>query len=401
MKVTIGSPKIIQNGDKYQLNTTIEFEQKSKELFIEVDGTYADYFDDEVVDGFIVAILPYCMMLAKKKKVVINSTAKISRRLRFQLERYYIPVVSKNISYFGSVELNIAETDKVHKKPFAVATGVSGGVDSSYSIARNQKGTTQGLTHLVYADLGIYRGFGSDAEKRLQAKCKGIADAVELPMIVIRTNICTELYKKAYAPVVHSVFAGLILSMQKFFKTYYYSSTLSAEKFHFDEADAGDYELFTLPLLSTDSLTFYSSGMEATRLEKVKYIADKPFAQNNLFVCLNVNEDGSNCNRCAKCTRTMCELEIAGKLNNFDKVFDIEGFKADPAYHWGYALLKNWGGDPFYTELIEEKKKQGLKIMMPIYKSALKKFVSRGFTTANKKRENVWEQIILDYDEEN
>lgn len=401
MNVIIGTPVIIYDGEKSQLRTTVDFENFKKDLYIEVNCDYADYFDTEIVDGLLVSILPYCMILAKDREVVIKSEKRISKRLRFQLERYFIPVIAKNISYYGNVTIDIAVTEKFYNSAFAIATGVSGGVDSSYSIACNLKGSLQALTHLVYVDLGIYRGFESKAEKVLLAKCQRIADDVDLPMVVIKTNMCTELYKKAYAPVVHSVFTGLILSMQKLFKTYYYSSTLAAEDFHFDEADAADYELFTLPLLSTDSLTFYSSGVETTRLEKVRFIADQPFVRNNLFVCLNVNEDGSNCNRCAKCTRTMCELEVTGKLDEFGQVFDIDGFRANPAYHWGYVLLKSWGGDPFYTELIKEKNKEGLKVISPIYKAAFKKFISRGFSTLNKDREKVWEIVLQDYGKEN
>ncbi|WP_319475410.1 hypothetical protein [Marispirochaeta aestuarii] len=223
-------------------------------------------------------------------------------------------------------------------------------------------------------------------------KTRKITEECGLTYLNIKSNICLALYQAAHAPIVPSVFLGAALALQKLFSTYYYSSAIKASQFSMNEADAAYYDLLNVHCLSSDSLSFYSSGIEVTRMDKIRYIADIDFVQKNLSVCLSPDQNGNNCGKCAKCTRTMAELEVIDKLVNFSRVFNIDSFWKNPGYHWGYVLLKS-KTDVFCREIICEYKKTGRKLPLQAYLSRIQKWIERGFTTRNKQRIKV-EEII-------
>lgn len=68
-------------------------------------------------------------------------------------------------------------------------------------------------------------------------------------------------------------------------------------------------------LWSCDSVEFIYDGAEASRVEKVKYIADDECVQENLRVCYKSSNE-YNCGKCEKCIRTMASLEAINKLKN-------------------------------------------------------------------------------------
>mgnify|MGYP003294633432 CR=1 FL=1 len=63
-----------------------------------------------------------------------------------------------------------------------------------------------------------------------------------------------------------------VLAMQKLFSIYYFASGTDFNDSHIDEYDTAYYDILNVQCLSTENTTFYLSGMEATRLEKIKYI---------------------------------------------------------------------------------------------------------------------------------
>ena len=94
-----------------------------------------------------------------------------------------------------------------------------------------------------------------------------------------------------------------ILALQKLFKIYYYGSGLPFYKFHFEEHDPAYYDLLNMVCLSTDNISFYSSGGETTRLGKLKEISTNNIAHEYLNVCIAGGIP--NCGKCEKCRRTM------------------------------------------------------------------------------------------------
>jgi len=392
MEIRIGSPYIsLRDNGKVVLITEISGADKAFTLWYEVEKEYEQYLCPERSDAFLVALLPWVMMRSSDSDpAVIVCDAPVSEQLHHQLTQYYIPALTAHISYYHPVTVKAEVTSEKLQCAGAVGTGISGGVDSSYTLAKYMdcEDADYRLTHGVDYNIGIYGGIESRSEKLLQEKAQRISGECNLKFVMVSSNTCLQLYEKAHAPIVPCIFMGATLAIQKLFSVYYYSSAFSAADFQFSEADAAYYDLLNIHCLSTQNTTFYSSGIETTRLRKVEYITNYPFTYQNLSVCLNSNQDSGNCGRCAKCTRTMAELEALGKLDKYSEVFDVQAFRNDPGYHWGYVLLKS-RSDSFCKEIIDRYRAGGGRIPFSAYFGCIKKWVVRGFTAENKKRERI------------
>ncbi len=74
------------------------------------------------------------------------------------------------------------------------------------------------------------------------------------------------------------------------------------------------------PLWSTDEVTIVHDGADATRVDKLRALAQDPAARDHLRVCWE-NPDGAyNCGRCEKCVRTGAAIRIAGAEGQFPTV---------------------------------------------------------------------------------
>lgn len=392
MQIRIGNPYIIKKKDgETALCADIEGCGEAFTLWYSVAEEYSQYLCTERSDAFLIALLSWAMMRSSESEPVnIISDVPVSEQLYHQITQYYIPVLTSNISYFSPVKITAYVTAEVLPCSNAVGTGISGGVDSSYTVAKylNCENPSYRLTHGVYFNMGMYGGMDSTSELALQRKVLTITEQTGLKLLKVTSNTCVQLYGKAHAPIVPSVFSGTVLALQKLFSVYYYSSGFTAADFEMNEADAAYYDLLNVHCFTTPNTTFYSSGVEATRMEKVKFITNAAFTYKNLSVCLSVDQTKGNCGRCAKCTRTMAELEVIGKLDLYSDVFDVQAFRADPGYHWGYVLLKS-RNDLFCREILEKYRAAGHRLSPRVYWACLKKWVARGFTSQNRKREKV------------
>ena len=64
-----------------------------------------------------------------------------------------------------------------------------------------------------------------------------------------------------------------------------------------------------------------------------------------------------------------------GKLDRFSNEFNVDAYRNDEGYYWGYMLLKR------------------KRFSIAVYFSAFKKWLKRGFTTENKARRRVEDEI--------
>jgi hypothetical protein len=392
MQLIIKRPTLKQNGVNTRLIADIEYGNEIFSLWYEVNNEFGEFFCEEYSDSFLIALLPWAMMRAKKekKRIEIMSEQVISEQLYHQVNNYYIPVLCKDIPYYGEVDILPNFTNTCLSSLHAVGTGISGGVDSSYTIAKytNCIDKSFRLTHGVFFNIGIYGGYESDSEKNLEQKALNIANKTGIKYIKITSNTCVDLYAMAHAPIVPFIFMAGVLSLQKLFSVYYYSSGFCADDFHISDIDAAYFDLLSVNCFKTENTSFYSSGIEATRLQKVDFISEYDFTFDNLSVCLSEEQGLGNCCRCAKCTRTMAELETLGKLDRYKRVFDVAEFRNHPAYHWGYILLKS-KSDSFCKEIVEVYRKRFGRIPFVAYLGSMKKWVLRGFTSTNRKRKRV------------
>jgi hypothetical protein len=88
-------------------------------------------------------------------------------------------------------------------------------------------------------------------------------------------------------------------------------------------------DTITLPLLSTETLHAFSIGSEYSRVEKTLRVAEIPDSYRSLDICTSEkNTSGyTNCSMCRKCLRTLATLEIAGFLERYSHVFDLNTYQ--------------------------------------------------------------------------
>ena len=198
----------------------------------------------------------------------------------------------------------------------------------------------------------------------------------------MRSNITRDLYIEAHAAIITAVFSSYIMSLQKLISHYYFSSGYEASSYELVDHDMTHYDLFSLPYFATENLDFFLAGSEVSRIEKVDYISNFEWTKNTLTVCGHWDENDHQCSQCSKCTRTMCELDVLGKLDEYKNRFDIETFRKNPEYYYGYVLMmKNRQG--YCKEIYEEMRQRGINIPLSYWIAAFKKLFQRGFHPEN------------------
>lgn len=358
----ISKPKIEKVGDRARLCSEIcEKGKQPYTLWFDVDAQYADYLTDSA-DAFVVAMLPYAM----NNNLNISAEAKMSKKLCFQLNEILIPVLAKNSKLFGKISVSAKElTEENYCSVNSSATGFSRGVDSFDTICSLTNNDIDKLTHLTFFNVGSHRSTANytpeqSAELYLSRLnvAKNSAKIFDMPLIDINSNLGEHL-TLPFVKIHHYCSFAAVLCMQGFFKNYYYASGYPISSFSIKKCDSGSayYEALTAGMLSTESTSFYITGLDKTRLEKVDYISKFPITYNNLNVCYY---EETNCGHCEKCVRTQFELLTLGKLDLYKNVFDIPKFYRDKNKYMDYVLKHQ--NKYYYAEILELMKKQGLKL---------------------------------------
>lgn len=327
----------IQNNDKY-------------EFYYEYDARMKPYITTEVVDGLVVTLLPYCL----RKGLNIQSDTPISKRLLYQLNNFLIPALTKNVDIYHSIEIQCEPFEGELPRGEHIGLGFSGGVDSFYSLEKNGEGSLYPVTDLAYYNVGACGDAGDERAHEVfrgrAAWVEGITESMHMPLVKVDSNI-SEFLQIPHEESITFRTLGVPLTLQKYFKTYYASSTYEFTQFHYCQYPEYS-DLLNIQCLSTDNLKFYSVGGEVDRVQKVKAIAHNKYAQKHLNVCVN---DATNCSRCWKCKSTMLELYVEDALDEFHDVFDVEYFHKNKHDFFADAIAfrHSWNAI-FWDELYKE-----------------------------------------------
>lgn len=355
-----------------------------KELYFEVPSPYREGLCARRVDSFVVGLLTWAMWKAysTQEEVTIVSETPISDRLLFQLEQTYVPVVSRQLAdRYAPVSFDMPVSSERIEGEKSAATGVSGGIDSTYNILKLSGG---GYPKLKY---GITCDFDSPRAKSRTEKSKSLVNVTEkicavhkLEHIVINSNFTEELYGLAHAAIIDPLIMAHALALQNMIGVYCVGSTYLFEEFSFNPEDVSQFELFIATYMSTQDLQFYTIGSEVTRFEKTRLIAEFEEPKHYLMPC-SVTSSTKCCNRCSKCTRTMCTLWCLDKLDEFRDIFDVDLFYSDMNYHLGYLIMRR--RYHFNKEILNECKRTGHKIPLSAWVAAFVKWARRGFRATN------------------
>lgn len=354
--ITIGKPYIISSGNKAKLISEIEMDGVKKKVFYEVDSEYEKYLCFETADSFLVALLHFAMEQGQD----IKSDAPISSKLYYQLNNHLIPTFAKYL-YKKPIKIIADINTEEIERGKAVGTGLSSGVDSFHTISSHINLDTPefNITHLTFFNVGSH-GTGEKSKKlyvkRLK-EAKKVAQDLGFDLIEINSNIHEHI--KVDFTTTHTLSSfSAVLALQKFFSKYYYATGYPLDEFAINSISSYDkHDLLNAFYISTELTQFYSSGIEKSRLDKIKKIVEYEPSQRHLEVCF---KDSENCGSCEKCIRTQLGLYSIGKLDLYKDVFDLKKFDSMKNSNLGFMLANK--NNSFYPEIIQEMKNHGYKI---------------------------------------
>lgn len=326
-------------------------------LWFEVKSLYSQYLCYERSDAFIVGIMNYAM----KHQHDIYFETPISEELFYNLDKELIDVLCKTGKTYYRTKLIGSISNEKLQKANAVATGISCGVDSFFTLSNHFEDelSSYKITHLTFNNVGSH-GEGDVAKKlyldRLKRSRK-FAKEYSLPLIESNSNIHDVISQNHYLTHTYtSMFA--VLCLQKLYSKYFYSSSVELKDFSFKKSDIispGHYESFLLKSFSINDLLIYSEGTNASRLDKTEKIATFPPSYNYLNVCIPKNE---NCGKCEKCMRTLLGLEAVDALDSYNNVFDIKAYKKNKSYNYAHLYKYKLLGKEDYLSIYPKLKKQ-------------------------------------------
>ena len=362
----IRQPYIKRTGNKSRLCSDISWGDRSRTLWFEVENEYDECLCTERIDGFLVALLPFAML----ENFNIHSEGYASERLLYNLETILLPSLSANINEFHSIYIDAKSDGKILESKNAVATALSCGVDSFYTVLKHMNTDLEGfrLTHLTYFNImnsSSWKSLEDSSRDFSNARINYVKPAAEelgLKLVTVDSNFDRFYINFALLATFPFRYFGTVLALQKLFGKYYWSSGHPFSQFNLTIDDIAYFDLLSVQCVSNENTTFYSTGSEVTRLEKTAYITDFAVTHKYLNVCWYYLY---NCSKCDKCRRTMLGLYSLGKLDLYGEVFDVNYFHQNIDEYLGYMLfevnkekLKHHG---YYNEIYQYLIQQDIK----------------------------------------
>lgn len=380
-KIKIKNERIEFDEKFVYLCADIELSDRTTKMWYRFPKEYEAYVCVERADAFLTGLLYYAMIY--DYDLVIENP--ISERLLFQLSTYYIPTLAGTTDFFHEINIDaVADVRRISNEG-AVGTALSCGVDSFYTILKSLEGNYKNykVTHVLFTDIPATIFSDQLRVNWLNDNCKKtekIARELNLKFILCETNLNREFkikpfYSSSKIYVANEGLASLqycssVFALQKLFHIYYLGSAgykLNEAKINASPYDVLWHDFFSMPNISTENLIFYSSGVEASRIEKINYIADFSIVQKHLFAC--AMPLAQNCGRCEKCTRTMAELYALKKLDKFEKVYPVDEFKKQ--YTKRIAVILSHRKKPFNRDILKALIDNGYRIPFLSYPLSL------------------------------
>lgn len=344
----------------HEIRAVIRIDGNEETIVTGIDEGMEPYVCLDRCDAYVMGFLYTALQLGWD----IESDIPISEDLYYNLEYHFIDAMCQADKRRHRIRLRMpvacAEEQPKAREKF-VATGISCGIDSLFTVATHS-GTqlpNYELTHLAFFDVGAsYHGEGTTRtlfEGRFE-NARKFAETNGYGFIFVRSNIHRIIDKYIrYSHVCNNTYMMLfcVLSMQRAFSRYYYSSGYSYNEFRLyeqGELDSEHYDLLLLNVASINGLRFYSTGASFSRMEKTRIISTYEKAYDFLNVCV---AQATNDNRCFKCARTLLSLDAWGGVERFGKVFDLNYYHKNKKLYirrmWIDGVLKR---NSFYREII-------------------------------------------------
>ena len=376
----IGKTYLHHTDGQVRLCADISLNGRGTTLWFGVDEAQADCLCAQRSDAFVMALLPTAM----RGGYTIQSESPVSRQLHYQLTNYLIPTLCQVGDLYHPVQIHAPLRAEPVKNAGGVGTGFSGGVDCLYTVMTHGADSAYPLTHIAVFNVGAFDG--SEYRKNFQNACAdatAFAKEQALNLICLDSNLAEALPEDFLEVCSYRNLAGA-LALQGLFSVYLLSSGIAFSKFYFNLGSGATYDMLSVQCARTENLTFYSSGGEVHRQEKLKALADWQPAHRWLHPCFRNRLTRGNCGKCKKCIHTMTELYAYGVLDRFAPVFDVAAYEANFSQNIGYLLTIQ--DQPFYQTALQLLKDRKIPIPAEAYEEA-EKLRNQGRNTGNTKAE--------------
>ena len=343
----LGKPVLRAKKGRVAYEVSVGTQEASRTLWYSVPSRF-EHLIAATSDCALVALLVPAM--ARGEDLHVAGT--VSEKLYYNLDTLQAILVEV-MPLLREIRVHPEDVDSSGVRAEGVATGFSGGVDSFSALADHyylEVLPTFKITHLLSNNVGSHERGGEALFRRRFERLLPLAERLGLPFVDVNSNL-DEFYTMNHQQTHTTRNASVALLLGCGIGRFLYAST-----YRFRDAFVGPYhdsaasELVTLPLLSTERTECFSVGSQYSRVQKTLHVAELADARDFLDVCM-MNAPGTNCSVCPKCKRTLFTLELAGKLDRFEKVFDLAAYKKARQRYIGRALfLEN---DPFSREIAE------------------------------------------------
>lgn len=345
----------------------------SKQLWFSVPEEFGDWLTDDVYDAFMVAMLYPAMYYNES----IEIDGCVSEKLFYNLTQYVQSVVKAYRPEMFLIDIQVKGFENAVTTQRKVGTAFSAGIDAFttfYDHYEVEKNPNYKISSLFFFNLGSH-GSGEDARKKFLTRynyLKPFADRFSMPFVPLDSNLFS-LYL-SYWELDAGVFcrATGALVFEKVLSKYLIGSDMAyvenmdsqLDKVTFGLAAFSEYYLH--PMLSTETLEIITDGAQYTRVQKTERIIDYAPAKDYLNVCVSPIPSAKNCSRCGKCQRTLFTLDALGKLQEYEKVFDLDEWKKD-RYRYKCRLIKAYKKDIYAKDNVDLAKSRGEKFPSKIW----------------------------------
>jgi hypothetical protein len=330
--ITISRPYVTNSGSTARLNSDILNDGQIKPLWCETSETYQQFLLSERADAFLCVLLPVAMRSGKD----IICEAPVTEQFLHNLNEILIPQLCAHDPRLYRTQVIAAGDSSLLFSANAVATGMSCGVDSFYTVSLylSSKFKSMNLTHL-YTGNYLYGN-----ESKVYERAELAAEDLGLPLVQTKTNISSLRLPHLHTHFFKTMFG--VLALRKLFRIYYYSS--AADFSHFTlkgnaTNDTAMIELLLLYAFSCSDFQVVTGGAKTERVEKTAAICSLPTAKKLLNVCLFPGNT-QNCGKCGKCMRTLLMLDMLNSLDLFRAVFDIDEYRRARLENFVYLVQK-------------------------------------------------------------
>lgn len=374
-EIVIHRPVLKVENGAARLSADIVFPEGTKTLWFSCDAAFADSIAAETCDAFFIA----CLFPAVRRGLDLVVEGPLSARLYYNATHGLAELLHCILPGSGRISVRAPHLIRTNWGGKGVAMGFSGGIDSFCTYAEHRADPCPEeyrVTHFMFNDVGAHDEPGNDRASVFAAheeRMRQFAEKEGLPRIVVRSNIHDFIEVPFLISHPFRNTASVFL-FQKFFAKFYYSSTFYVADTHIAGIyDAAYVDPITLPLLSTETLLCRSSGGEHTRFEKTEIVSNDPRSYDDLDVCIH-HEKGAfiNCSHCPKCLRTMLSLEVLGKLEKYEKSFDLNRYRR---FRTLYLALATKSDDPLIREIREGIEARGFPL--PLSVRLMRRFLSK------------------------